>query len=197
MKKIVIATANEHKLEEIIYILKDVSVKLLSLKNFPEIAPIKEDGMSFRENAIIKAETVYNSTKLLSLADDSGLEVDALNGAPGIFSARYASEEKDYLANNHKLLQELKDVPEADRSAQFRCVVAIIGPDIRQTIEGIIKGRIIYEMKGKKGFGYDPLFLPDGYKRTLAELGMDIKNRISHRAIAFQKAKQFLQDMIT
>jgi XTP/dITP diphosphohydrolase len=193
---LVIATSNTHKLEEIIYILNGVFKEILSLKNFPELGPIRETGTSFRENALLKARTFYRHTGLLTLADDSGLEVDALKGAPGIYSARFAGREHDYAANNRKLLQELKNVPDEKREAQFRCVVAMVGENIDRVAEGIVPGHIIHEMRGSGGFGYDPLFIPNGFDRTYAELGESVKNRISHRAIAFTRAKEILLELI-
>ena len=193
---LVIATSNAHKLEEINYILNGVFKEILSLKNFPELGPIRETGTSFRENALLKARTVYRHTGLLTLADDSGLEVDALKGAPGIYSARFAGREHDYAANNRKLLQELKNIPDEKRGAQFRCVVAIVGENIDRVAEGIVPGHIIHEMRGSGGFGYDPLFIPNGFDRTYAELGESVKNRISHRAIAFTRAKEILLELI-
>ena len=192
---IVIATSNLHKLEEIKIILNGITPEILSLQNFPEIGPIHETGTSLRENALLKARTVYQQTGLLTLADDSGLEVDALNGAPGIYSARFAGEERNYAANNHKLLQDLKNIPDAERGAQFRCVVAIIGNKTERVVEGIVRGRIIHELRGSGGFGYDPLFIPEGFNQTYAEMGEVLKNRISHRAIAFGKAKGFLKKL--
>jgi XTP/dITP diphosphohydrolase len=189
----VIATSNLHKLEEIEIILNGIAPEILSLQNFPEIGSIRETGASFRENALLKARTVYQHTDLLTLADDSGLEVDALNGAPGIYSARFAGKERDYLANNRKLLEDLKNIPEGERGAQFRCVVAIIGKKVEKVVEGIVRGRIIHELRGSGGFGYDPLFISEGFDQTYAELGEMIKNRISHRAIAFGKAKEILK----
>jgi XTP/dITP diphosphohydrolase len=189
---IVIATSNLHKLEEIKIILNGITPEILSLQNFPEIGPILETGTSFRENALLKARVVYQHTGLLTLADDSGLEVDALNGAPGIYSARFAGEERNYEANNYKLLQDLKNIPDAERGAQFRCVVAILGNRIEKVVEGIVRGRIIHQLRGSGGFGYDPLFVPEGFDQTYAEMGEAVKNRISHRAIAFGKAKEFL-----
>lgn len=195
LKKIVIATANAHKLVEIKDILKQLPVELLSLQDFPEIPPIEESGHTFEENALLKARTVFRHCGILTLADDSGLEVDALGGAPGIYSARYAGEAHDYAANNRKLLQDLKDVPPEKRGAQFRCVVAVVGEKGEQISEGIVRGRIISELRGEKGFGYDPLFIPEGFDETFAELGEALKNQISHRARAFGKAKEILEKL--
>jgi XTP/dITP diphosphohydrolase len=190
--KIVIATANQHKFKEIREILRDLPVELLSLQDFPEIPPIEETGSTFHENALIKARTVNQITGLLTLADDSGLEVDALNGAPGVYSARYSGREHDYAANNRKLLEELRNVPPEERGAQFRCVVAIVGSRGEHIVEGVVRGRIISELRGSGGFGYDPLFVPEGYQQTYAELGEAVKNQISHRSQAFRKARDFL-----
>ena len=196
LQSIVIATSNTHKLAEIKSILGNQSRQILSLQDFPEIIPIAETGYTFQENALLKARTVFEHTLLLSLADDSGLEVDALSGDPGIISARYAGKEHDYAANNRKLLKELLQVPAGQRGAQFRCVVAIVGKGIEKIVEGIVRGHIIEELRGTGGFGYDPLFIPEGYQKTYAELGEKIKNRISHRAIAFQKAKVVVEQLI-
>jgi XTP/dITP diphosphohydrolase len=193
LKKIVIATANSHKLREIEQILSGIPARILSLKDYPEIPPIIESGESFRENAWIKAKTVHHHSGLLSLADDSGLEVDALDGAPGIYSARFAGPEKNYSENNIKLLTVLKNTPIERRGAQFRCVVSIIGPDIEKFAEGIVRGKIIGALRGSAGFGYDPLFVPDGYEQTFAELGDVLKNQISHRARAFQAAREIVE----
>ncbi|HFE64074.1 MAG TPA: XTP/dITP diphosphatase [Caldithrix sp.] len=195
-KKIVIATSNEHKLKEILEILAGIEFEIHSLKDFPGIGEIAETGNSFRENAFIKASTVFRHTNLLTLADDSGLEVDALNGAPGIYSARFSGRERDYAANNTKLLRELKNVPEEKRGAQFRCVVAIVEHGVKEFAEGIVRGRIITELRGERGFGYDPLFIPDGFNKTYAELGEEVKNQISHRAKAFRAAKAILQEIL-
>ena len=195
-RKIVIATSNCHKLREIRDILTGLPAHILSLQDFPEISPIEETGKTFRENAFLKARTVYQKTALLTLADDSGLEVDALNGAPGIYSARYAGKERDYQSNNHKLLQELITVPDAQRGAQFRCVVSITGSAIEKFSEGIVRGHIIRELRGKGGFGYDPLFVPEGFSETYAELGEEIKNKISHRALAFQNTRNILEKIL-
>jgi len=195
LQTIVIATSNNHKLLEIKSILGNQSWQILSLPDFPEIAPITEIGSTFQENALCKARVVFEHTSFLTLADDSGLEVDALAGAPGIISARYAGLKHDYAANNQKLLKELRQVPAGQRGAQFRCVVAIVGPGIEKSVEGIVRGRIIQELRGTGGFGYDPLFIPDGYEKTYAELGEKVKNRISHRAIAFRKAHAVIEQL--
>jgi XTP/dITP diphosphohydrolase len=196
LRKIVIATSNEHKLKEIIYILAGLPLQFLSLNNFPELEPIQETGKNFKENALIKAKTLFDFTGMISLGEDSGLEVDVLKGAPGIFSARYAGKTKNDLANNRKLLRELKNIPDEERGAQFKCVVGIVGPSLLKVVEGKVKGRIVQEMRGKTGFGYDPLFIPEGYNKTFAELGDEEKNKISHRAAAFKKVKKVIEKSI-
>ena len=193
MKNIVIATANSHKFREIGQILAGIPAGILSLKDYPEIPPIIESGESFRENAWIKAKTVFHHTGLLSLADDSGLEVDALDGAPGIYSARFAGPDKDYSQNNVKLLRELRDLPPEQRDARFRCVVSIVGPDTEDFAEGIVRGKITDSLRGSAGFGYDPLFVPDGHEQTFAEMGELLKNQISHRAEAFRAARKIVE----
>jgi XTP/dITP diphosphohydrolase len=194
-KSIVIATANKHKLAEIFQILAGMECKILSLADFPDIPPIEESGSSFQENALIKARFVYQSTSCLTMADDSGLEVDAIDGAPGIYSARFAGKAHDYAANNQKLLQQMHEVPDNHRTAQFRCVVAIVGGKIEQVVEGIVQGKIIRELRGIKGFGYDPLFVPKGMTKTFAELGEKAKNKMSHRAKAFLKARRIIENL--
>ena len=196
--KIIIATRNAHKLEEIHAIFDFRGLEICSAFDFPDVPDVIEDGDTLEANAIKKAVELCEATGLPALADDSGLEVEALNGAPGVFSARYAGEECSYSANNDKLLRELEG--ETNRRAQFRTVIAFARPDAPpQTVEGICQGRIIDEPRGEHGFGYDPLFVPDGFNHTFAELPADEKNRISHRARALNAAanlwKEELQRM--
>jgi XTP/dITP diphosphohydrolase len=173
-------------------------VELLSWNDFPELPEIEENGKTFAENAFIKARAAFQRTKIMPLADDSGLEVDALHGAPGIFSARYAGEPKDDERNIKKLLNELKDVPEEKRTARFRCSLAVITPDGQeQLLEGTVEGRILKEKKGKGGFGYDPVFYLPEFGKTMAELPMEVKNSISHRARAFQQLIPFLENILS
>lgn len=191
--KIVLATGNQGKVKELTEILSDLEAEVLSLKDFPEIGDIIEDGNSFEENAIIKAKAVCNATGLISLADDSGLEVDYLNGAPGIYSARFAGEGKSDIDNNMKLLSLLTDVPTEKRTARFRCVIAICTPEGEvHTTDGACEGVVGFEMKGEKGFGYDSLFYLPEYELTFGELDPDIKNKISHRGRALLRAKDVL-----
>ena len=192
VQKIVIATHNRHKLAEIRKILSGYPVALLSLDDVADMPDVAETGTTFEENALLKARAVHRHTGLLTLSDDSGLEVMALKGAPGVYSARYAGSEKSTSANNRKLLEALAGVPLDQRRAQFRCVVAIVGEGLEATVEGVVQGYIAEAPRGEGGFGYDPLFIPDGYEKTFAELGEVTKNQISHRAKAFRAAADFL-----
>ena len=201
--KIVFATNNKHKLEEIRSILGE-SIEVLSLKDIGCDVDIPETGTTLEENALQKAQYIYDNYHLSVFADDTGLEVDALNGAPGVYSARYAGGEgHDSEANMTKLLKELGE--NNNRHARFRTVIALIEKkdvcpcgctSIKEIhrFEGIVEGEIIRERRGGEGFGYDPIFQPEGYDKTFAELGMDIKNHISHRARAVAKLCEFLNN---
>lgn len=189
--KIVFATNNQHKLSEIRSILGD-TIEVLSLKDIGCDVDIPETGKTLEENALQKAQYIYDHYHMDCFADDTGLEVDALGGAPGVYSARYAGGEgHDSEANMAKLLHELGD--NSNRKARFRTVIALIIDGKVNTFEGIVKGEIIRERRGGEGFGYDPIFQPEGYDKTFAELGMDIKNHISHRAKAVHKLAEFLR----
>lgn len=194
--KIILATHNQHKYDEIKEILRELPIELVSLNEYPQIPVIEETGSTFVENAVLKARTVFEHTQQWTIADDSGLEVFALNGSPGIYSARFAGDQHNYSENNRKLLNVLRNVPHPKRKAQFRCVAAIIGPGFKEVMEGIVQGRIINELRGNKGFGYDPLFIPEGYDKTFAELSEEAKNQISHRALAFEKVKEVMKNII-
>jgi len=185
--KIVLATKNLHKIQEIRHAFSPFNIQLLSLNDFPDMPDVLEDGQTLEENSLKKAKEIHHFTGLTALADDTGLEVDALNGAPGVFSARYAGEENNYEANNQKLLFELKNTTTEQRIARFRCVMTLFGNNILEIAEGILAGQIIEENRGNNGFGYDPVFVPQGYDKTLAELSLDEKNSISHRGLAVQK----------
>lgn len=191
MKKVVFASANKGKVSEVNHILDDLELNLVSLADMPEPVEIIEDGNSFEENAIIKAVKVFEKFNVPVIADDSGLVVEQLNGAPGIYSARYAGDDSSYAANNKKLLKELIKHPEP-HSAKFVCAAVYYDGKESITALGEFKGRIIDEERGANGFGYDPLFIPDGYSITLAEMEPGLKNRISHRYIAFKKLKNIL-----
>lgn len=186
--KLLIATGNAHKLREIRQIFNLPGLDILGMDSFPDAPEVVEDGETFEANAVKKAITLCRETGLWTLADDSGLEVDALDGAPGVYSARYAGEHGDYLANNNKLLDELAGV--GDRTARFRCAIALASPggDVR-VVESSCEGRIGYEPRGSEGFGYDPLFIPDGYDVTFSEMSAENKNAISHRGKALARAR--------
>jgi len=190
-RKLVFATNNAHKLEEVAAILVD-QVELLSLNDIGCQTDIPETAETLEGNALLKSSYIYKNYHLDCFADDTGLEVEALNGAPGVYSARYAGGEgHDAQANMLKLLHELDG--KENRKAQFRTAISLILDGKEYLFEGVIKGEIIKEKRGDSGFGYDPVFMPEGYDRTFAELGNDIKNQISHRALAVQKLCEFLQ----
>lgn len=193
--KLVIATRNVHKLKEIRAIFDFKDLEVLSAFDFPDIPDVVEDGETLEVNALKKALEIARATGCWSMADDSGLEVSALDGAPGVYSARYAGEQCSYSDNNTKLLRELAG--KEDRSSRFRTVIALCDPDGNvQTVEGACLGRIIEERRGTNGFGYDPLFVPDGYSETFAELDSSVKNTISHRARALQQARTKWADLL-
>jgi XTP/dITP diphosphohydrolase len=192
MKNIIIATSNPGKVKEFKEMFSgfgpDISVTSLA-DHFNPLPDIIENGSTFYENAKIKADWVFDQIAgIWSLADDSGLEVDALGGAPGVISARYSGEGATSVTNNEKLLRDLHDVPDDKRTARFKCVLVLkTGIDEYITAEGACEGRIINKITGDKGFGYDPLFIPNGFDKTFAQLGSGDKNRISHRGIALKK----------
>ncbi len=193
-KTIVIATRNKGKLREFRSILADAYDEILSLEDFDDIPDIEETGLSFRENAFIKAKTTSDFLRLDAIGDDSGLVVDALGGAPGIYSARYAGEGASDNDNNEKLLYELKE--KKNRNARFVCCIALVLVNgTQEFFEGECSGQIIQEKRGQSGFGYDPVFYVSQYGKTMAELGPDIKNRISHRAIASEKLLSYFSNL--
>ncbi len=188
--ELVIATRNNGKLREIKAMLKGTRIRVLSLDDFPGCPDVIEDGKTFRENALKKARAVAEYTGKTALADDSGLSVDALDGAPGVYSARFSGPGADDLKNNRKLLRMMKDVPDEKRGAEFVCVMALAGKGVKEkTVKGIVRGRIMREMRGPRGFGYDPLFYYSPKRMTFAEMGPEEKNRVSHRARALAKIK--------
>ncbi len=190
---LVIATANQNKLKEFTALLQGYRVTLLSLKDFPRIPEIVEDGKTFRENALKKATVVARATGKLTIADDSGLEVDALGARPGVYSARFAGDGAGDAANNARLLEELKGVPPDKRGACFKCVLCIATPEGETAfVEGECRGIIIDALRGKHGFGYDPVFLVHEYGQTFAEMPPEQKNRISHRSRALRKLLDIL-----
>ena len=186
MKKIIVATGNEGKMGEIREILRDENIRFVSLKDEGlQDVEIVEDGQSFEENAIIKARAISDLTGQMVLADDSGLEVDYLDKAPGIYSARYMGEDTPYSIKNNHIIEQLQGVEGEKRSARFVCVIACAFPDGRNiTVRGVIEGRIAYEEKGENGFGYDPIFYVPEFGCTTAELPPEEKNKVSHRGKA-------------
>jgi XTP/dITP diphosphohydrolase len=192
VKTIVLATKNPGKVKEILQIFNGLPFEFKSLFDFPDIPEILEDGTTFEQNALKKAREVFQRTHLVTLSDDSGLEVAVLGNRPGVYSARYAGEGASDEANNNKLLQELENIPFDSRTAQFRCVAALVSEGEEYLSEGICTGKIAYAPRGTNGFGYDPLFIPTGYQQTFAELSEEVKNRISHRGKAFRTMKKIL-----
>jgi XTP/dITP diphosphohydrolase len=189
MQQLVFATNNAHKLEEVAAKIAG-KLQLLSLDAIGCHDEIAETGLTFRENASIKSHHIYNKYKLNCFGDDSGLEIDALNNEPGVYSARYAGNHGDHEANIRKVLENLKF--KTNRKARFRTVISMIWNDNEHFFEGIVEGSIRNELSGTAGFGYDPIFQPDGYDLTFAEMSMDEKNSVSHRAKAMDKLIAFL-----
>jgi XTP/dITP diphosphohydrolase len=194
VKELLVATGNQGKFREIEALLRDSVESLWSLADFPEVSPAEEDGASFAENAVKKAMSAARATGKPTIADDSGLEVDALGGRPGVYSARFAGVDAGDAENNLKLLEELTAIPDGERTAAFRCVIALCYPDCDcRTFSGELTGTILHVAKGTGGFGYDPLFLVTECSQTLAELPMALKNTISHRGRALAKLKEYLR----
>jgi len=194
--QIVLATHNRGKMEEMSAILGHLPVELLTLDAFPEIGDIPETGNTLKENAFIKAETVHRLTGLPALADDTGLEVDALNGAPGIYSARYAGADATFDDNCQKMLKELHGIPIEKRTARFRTVIAFVNGGEKEWVEGVAEGRIIEDKRGIGGFGYDPIFYYPPLRKTFAELDSVEKNSISHRGKALRNFCGILEKWI-
>lgn len=192
MNTIVLASRNKHKIEELRSTLAPLGITLKSTYDFPDLEEVIEDRDTLEGNALKKARYVFKETGLPTLSDDTGLEVDALDGRPGVYSARYAGKDATYQDNVDKLLGEMLGVD--NRTARFRTVVALITESGVYTFEGVCKGTIIKEERGNQGFGYDPVFLPDGYDETFAELDADTKNEISHRGHAIQKFYDWLKE---
>ena len=193
--RVVLATRNKHKIDELRAILAatGVEVELLGVAEFPDLPDVAETGVTFAENALLKAVDVASRTGLPAIADDSGLCVDVLGGAPGIFSARWAGKHGEDRANLELLLAQLADIADEHRQAHFACAAALALPDGTRVVrEGRIDGTLLHAPRGANGFGYDPIFLPDGYEQTTAEMPADEKNAISHRTRAFQALAQDL-----
>ncbi|MEK7300113.1 MAG: XTP/dITP diphosphatase [Nitrospirota bacterium] len=194
ISEVVLATRNRHKVEELVVLLGDLGIRIRTLADFPDAPEVEEDGTTCEANAIKKACEIARVTGLTAVADDTGLEVDALDGRPGVYAARYAGEHATYEDNCRKLLQELEGVPHERRTARFITVAAIAAPgEPVQVTQGVLSGYITEKASGSKGFGYDPVFYVPELKATLAEIAAEQKNRISHRAKAFLQAKELLR----
>jgi XTP/dITP diphosphohydrolase len=194
---LILATRNNGKVEELRALLEGMPVELASLADHPEVPRIVEDGDTFLANARKKAREVAQAAGQWALADDSGLAVDALGGAPGVISARYAGKDGDHAANNAKLLDEMKDVPAGKRQAAFICCMVLASPDGKEwDVEDRCEGEIAFELTGSGGFGYDPLFFVPQFGKTMAELTMDQKNSISHRGKALRHMKDVLLELL-
>ncbi len=193
MDKIVFATTNTGKIKEIKEILADFDVEVFSMEEMNINTDVEENGTTFEENSLIKARAISKLTGLPALADDSGLEVDYLNGEPGIYSARYLGRDTDYDYKNNYIIDKLKDAKDNERSARFVCVISLVLPDGREFIKkGVMEGRIGYEIKGENGFGYDPIFYLPEYGKTSAEISGEEKNKISHRGKALRAMKELI-----
>ena len=190
IEKIVFATGNNNKMIEIREILKDFCDNIVSMKDEGIDIDIVEDGDTFEQNALIKARSVWKSTGQLVIADDSGLEVDALNGEPGIYSSRYMGEDTSYHEKNNNIIQRLQGVPDEKRTARFVCAAAVIFPDgSEKVVRGVMEGRIGYEEQGENGFGYDPIFILPEFEKTTAQLPPEVKNSRSHRGKALRAVR--------
>jgi len=191
--EIVLATGNRKKLEEIRRITADMGITVRTIKEFPDCPEVVEDADTFEGNALKKAREISAHTGLAALADDSGLEVDALGGAPGVYSARYAGEKATDAENVGKLLRELSRA-EGERTARFHCVIALVLPDgAEEVFDGKVEGRIGGAGRGHNGFGYDPVFFPEGHERTFAEMDASEKDSMSHRGRALEKFREYLR----
>ena len=194
--QIILATHNRGKMKEMFSILAHLPVTLLTLDDFPQIGEIPETGETLKENAFIKAETVHQKTGLPALADDTGLEVDALGGAPGVHSSRYDGETATFEDNCRKMMQEMDGIPAEERTARFHTVIAFVSESGNEWTEGMVEGRILEKKQGDGGFGYDPLFYYPPLKKTFAELNSEQKNNISHRGKALRNFCQILEKRI-
>jgi XTP/dITP diphosphohydrolase len=198
--ELLVATTNPGKFQELSALLKDLPLQIVSLTDLLDPPRVIEDGLTFEENALKKARALANFSGLLTLADDSGLEVDVLNGAPGIYSARYAGTECDDNKNNQKLLSELQSVTEDDRTARFVCALALCSPGLKAmpdwTVREVCEGRIAFSLQGKHGFGYDPLFFFPPMGKTFGEIGRETKALVSHRGKALKRLAVKLCDLL-
>ena len=197
MKKIIIATGNKGKAKEFETLFSPLGYEVLTLHDLEGATDVEETGTTFEENAILKAEALCEQFNTMVIADDSGLMIDALDGRPGVYSARYAGEQKNDDANIDKVLEELKDVPEENRTARFYCALAVAVPgEETMTVSGTVEGRIANGRQGENGFGYDPVFYVPDLGKMMAELKPEEKNAISHRANALKKLKELLPKLL-
>lgn len=197
MKEVIIATQNIGKAKEFEHIFNQYQIRVKSLRDLADPIDIVEDGETFEENALIKARAIAAKYHTLVIADDSGLEIDALDGRPGVYSARYAGEGRDDLANIEKVLKELEGVADENRSARFVCALALVTPQGNEcVVRGECEGQILSECRGNEGFGYDPIFYLKTLDKTMAQISKSEKNVLSHRADAFKKLEKVLMDLI-
>ncbi|OWZ83744.1 XTP/dITP diphosphatase [Natranaerobius trueperi] len=195
--ELILGSRNKGKVSEFKSLLANFPIEVYSLEDYPGIGDIEETGVTFKENALIKARTIANKTNKLTIADDSGLEVDALNYEPGVYSARYSGENASDKDNINKLLDKLKNIPYEKRTARFKCVMALSHPQIsNRVVEGACEGYILDYERGNKGFGYDPVFYYPRYDKTFSELSKEEKSNISHRGKALEKLLPKLRDII-
>jgi XTP/dITP diphosphohydrolase len=195
--EMILGTRNHGKIAEFRSLFKGMQIKLLSFYDFPDVPPVLEDGKTFQDNAVKKAKVIAKATGRTAVSDDSGLEVDFLNAVPGVYSARFAGERATDRDNARKILKMLDGVAWEERSARFVCVICAATPKGKiVSAEGTCKGTISFEMRGSHGFGYDPIFIPDGYQMTMAEMEPELKNRISHRADAMKKFRKVLKGFV-
>lgn len=196
MRQIVLATKNKGKIAEMRALLAPLDIEVLSLADFAPIADAVEDGDTFADNAQIKARYYFAHTHVPCLADDSGLEVDVLDGRPGVYSARYSGEGATDESNNDKVLAEMAEVADDKRTARFRCAMALVGTDVNLTADGTCEGVLLRERRGDGGFGYDPIFYVPQFERTLAQLSQEEKNAISHRGQAVRKMAAQIAELV-
>jgi XTP/dITP diphosphohydrolase len=195
--EMILGTRNHGKIAEFRSLFKGMHIKLLSFYDFPDVPPVVEDGKTFRDNADKKAKAIAKATGRIAVSDDSGLEVDFLDGVPGVYSARFAGARATDRDNARKVLKMLDGVAWEKRSARFVCVICAATPKGKTVrAEGSCTGTISFEMRGSHGFGYDPIFIPDGYQMTMAEIEPELKNRISHRADAMEKFRKVLKGFV-
>jgi len=194
MKKFLLATRNQDKITEIEKLMHLDHAELVGIHRYPQAPDVVEDGESLRANALKKARSAFKATGLPSVADDTGLEVDHLEGAPGVFSSRFAGDDATYADNNAKLIRLLSSVPDENRTARFRCVACIVDTDHEHCVEGVCEGMILEVPSGNHGFGYDPLFYLPQFDKTFAEMSLEEKNKISHRGKAFRGMAAYLKD---